>query len=100
MIRRIEISRSPISFLLLEHTEAGWAGAYWWIRQPGDTGPPPSELQWDAALERGDVLGAAKREAWCRKGARMVTVQALCLELFDGSRQDAGTVAAYVEALA
>jgi hypothetical protein len=100
--RKIELSSSPRSFLLVSQEDGRWLGAYWKIREPGeDPGsfPPPSEAAWAAAVARGDVNAGAKREAWVRKARGEASLKLLVGALLGDSQHPLGSTVAYLEAV-
>lgn len=96
---RVELSRSPMCFLLVERSSASqFAGALWRIRDPvrDPKGEAPAQ-PFDQAVARGDIPAGAKRSAWIRRAGRAGSLELLMDELLEGSVHEPRTTAWYVE---
>lgn len=95
---RVDLSRSPKAFLLVEETAGTWRVALWRLRDPvrdpkGEAPPMPFQ----AAVERGDIARGAKASAWLRRAGEGRSLELVLEELLEGEVHEPKTVAWYVE---
>lgn len=95
---RVELSRSPRCFLLVDQAGQTFTGALWRIRDPvrDPKGEAPAQ-PFEQAVKRGDIAEGAKRSAWIRKAGRAGSLELLMVELLEETVHEPKTTAWYVE---